>query len=83
MGDSVADPERTTEGAFPVNAGPTVGKKRRDKIEERRRKAKVKKFVEESSVPDRIKSFGEIDGGENGPVGGFRAVEAIRDGLGE
>ena len=58
-----------------------VRKERLSSTSKPRREASRNEFVEKSGMPDRVKSFGEIDSGENRPRARLEFVKPIRNGL--
>ena len=58
-----------------------VRKERLSPTSKATREASRNKFVEKSGMPDRVKSFGEIDSREDRPRGRPGLVKSIRNGL--
>ena len=58
-----------------------IRKERLSPTSKARREASQNKFVEKGGMPDRVKSFGEINGRENRPRARPGFVKPIRNGL--
>ena len=59
------------------HASVPIRKKRLSPITKARREASRNKFVKKGRVPDRVKSFGEIDSSKNRPVAQLGFVKPI------
>ena len=59
----------------------SIRKERLSPTSKARREASRNKFVVKGGMPDRVKSFGEIDSRENCPKGRSGFVKPIRNGL--
>ena len=58
-----------------------VRKERLSPTSKTRREASLNQFVEKGGMPDRVKSFGEIDSRQDHPRARFGLVKPIRNGL--
>ena len=63
------------------HASAPIRKERLSSSSKSRRKASPNRFVKKGRVPDRVKSFGEVDSGKNCPRARLGFVIPIRDGL--
>ena len=63
------------------HASAAIRKERLSPTSKARREASRNEFVEKGRMPDRVKSFGEIDGSKNRPRAQSGLVKPIRNGL--
>lgn len=81
LGDTTADSKRSTPVTINRNTGTAIREEGLSPPHKAGRKARQKKFIEQSRVPDRVESFRKVDRSKNCPRAWFGFVEPIPNGL--